>query len=114
MGICSGWLREGSVCADGVRRVAFSNVGAEPGVWEEARSPGPLITIRAGGPLDGVVTVTAIVVGRRRILVEASWTQDERPHSESLEAPTLRIARAIANAAANQLAVGNRPTLSPD
>jgi hypothetical protein len=38
--------------------------------------PRPLVTIRAGGPLDGVVTITAIPEGNGRSLVESSWTQD--------------------------------------
>lgn len=39
-------------------------------------APGPFMTIRAGGPLDGIVTLTAIADGHGRTLVEARWTQD--------------------------------------
>jgi len=47
----------------------------DPEPWE-TNAPRPLVTIRAGGPLDGVVTITAIPEGNGRSLVEASWTQD--------------------------------------
>jgi hypothetical protein len=81
----------------------------------ETNSRGPLVTIRAGGPLDGVVTITAIG-GRRegRSVVEASWTNDGQRHSQSLEAATYAMARAIAQAAANQFAVGKPPHLARD
>ena len=81
--------------------------------WE-TRAPGPFVTIRAGGPLDGVVTITAIAGANGRSVVEAAWTQDGEAYSESLEAATYDIARAIANAAANQVAVGRRPNLARD
>ena len=81
--------------------------------WE-TNAPAPFVTIRAGGPLDGVVTITAIVGGNGRSVVEAAWTQDGEACSESLEAATYDIARAIANAAANQFAVGKRPNLARD
>jgi hypothetical protein len=81
--------------------------------WE-TNAPGPFVTIRAGGPLDGVVTITAIAGGKGRSLVRAAWTQDGQPCAESLEAATYAMARAIANAAANQFAVGRRPRLARD
>ena len=81
--------------------------------WE-TNAPAPFVTIRAGGPLDGVVTITAIAGGNGRSVVEASWTQDGEACSESLEAATYDIARAIANAAANQFAAGKRPNLARD
>jgi metal-dependent amidase/aminoacylase/carboxypeptidase family protein len=83
------------------------------GSWE-TNAPGPFVTIRAGGPLDGVVTITAIAGGNGRSLVEVTWRQDGEVRSESLEAATYNIARAIANAAANQFAVGRRPNLARD
>jgi hypothetical protein len=61
-----------------------------------------------------LVTITAIEGGKGRTLVGASWTQDGELRSESLEAPTYEMARAIANAAANQFAVGKRPHLARD
>jgi hypothetical protein len=79
--------------------------------WE-TNAPGPFVTIRAGGTLDGVVTITAIAGGKGRSFVEASWTQDGEACSESLEAATYAMARAIANAAANQFALGKPPKLA--
>jgi hypothetical protein len=58
--------------------------------WE-TRAPGPFVTIRAGGPLDGVVTITAIAGANGRSVVEAAWTQDGEAYSESLEAATYDI-----------------------
>jgi hypothetical protein len=81
--------------------------------WETS-APGPFVTIRAGGSLNGVVTVTAIAGGRGRSLVRAAWTQDGEPCSESLEAATYAMARAIAQAAANQFALGRPPKLARD
>jgi hypothetical protein len=77
-------------------------------------APGPFVTMNGGGPLEGVVTMTAIDGGKGRTLVRASWTQDGETSSASLEAATYEMARAIANAAANQFAAGNRPKLARD
>ena len=76
-------------------------------------APRPFVTIRAGGPLDGVVTITAID-GVGRCLVEATWTLNGEAYSESLEAATYDMARPIAQAAANQFAIGKRPKLARD
>ena len=94
-------------------QVPFPAVTPPPS--SDTHSRGPLVTIRAGGPLDGVVTITALA-GRRegRSVVEASWTQDGERRSESLEAATYAMARAIAQAAANQFAVGKPPHLARD
>ena len=77
-------------------------------------APGPSITIRAGGPLDGVVTLTAIADGRGRTLVEASWAQDGQRSSDSVEVETYDAAREIAHTIANQLAAGTPPDLTRD
>ena len=77
-------------------------------------APGPFITIRAGGPLEGVVTISAIADGHGRTLVEASWAQDGQPSSDSVEVETYDAARAIAHTIANQLAAGTPPDLSRD
>ena len=81
--------------------------------WE-TNAPGPFVTIRAGGPFDGVVTIAAIAESGGRCRVEASWRQNGEACSESLEAATYDMARAIAQAAANQFAVGKRPKLARD
>jgi hypothetical protein len=72
-------------------------------------APSPSITIRAGGPLDGVVTITAIADGRGRTLIEASWAQDGQPSSDSVEDETYDAAGEIAHTIANQLAARNTP-----
>jgi hypothetical protein len=77
-------------------------------------APSPSITIRAGGPLDGVVTITAIADGHGRTLVEASWAQDARRSSDSVEVETYDAAREIAHTIANQLAAGTPPDLTRD
>ena len=46
---------------------------------------GPFVTIHAGGPLEGIVTLTAIAEGHGRTLVEAVWTQGAISHSASVE-----------------------------
>ena len=61
-----------------------------------------------------MVTITAIAAGRGRSLVRAAWTQDGEMCSESLEAATYAMARAIAQAAANQFALGKPPKLARD
>ena len=85
----------------------------DPERWLSS-APGQLVTIRAGGPLDGVVTIAAIAESGGRCRVEASWRQNGEACSESLEAATYDMARAIAQAAANQFAVGKRPKLARD
>ena len=80
----------------------------DPRRWS---APGPFVTIRAGGPFDAVVTMTAVEERHGHTRVAASWTEDGQSWSESLEAASYRIGRAIANAAANQLSLGNQPHL---
>jgi hypothetical protein len=87
-----------------------------------ARDPAPswqtdapaIVTIRTGGPLDGVVTITAIAGGHGRSLVEAAWTQDGHRHSDSLEVETYEHARERADSIAKELAEGTPPELTRD
>ena len=88
-------------------------MGTDADSWMPNR-PGPFVTIRAGGPLDGRVTITTLAGSGGRCSVEASWTEDGEARSESLEAANYSVARPIAQAAANQFAVGNRPRLTRD
>ena len=78
--------------------------------WQTS-ARGPFVTIRAGGPLDGVVTITAISKGHGHTLVEAQWTEHGTTHSESVEVDAYEQARTVAHAAAAELAVGNAPSL---
>lgn len=77
-------------------------------------APGPFVTLRAGGPFEGVITITAIADGHGRTLVEASWVQDGHAHSDSVEAETYDDARIIAREAAHDLASGHSPDLGRD
>jgi len=96
----------GPGAADTVRDVA-----RDPEPWR-TDTPGPFVTIRTGGPLDGTVTITAVENGHGRNRVAASWRQHGEEVSQSLEAATYRIARSIAHAAARQLSIGNDPHLA--
>ena len=80
----------------------------------ETRASGPFVTIRAGGPLEGVVTITAIGQSRGRSRVDASWREGAHVCSQSLESSSYRIARVIAHAAARRFALGEPPLLSRD
>jgi hypothetical protein len=55
----------------------------------ETNAPDPYITIRAGGPFDGVVTVTAL---ERRSLVEAAWTMHGGQRTDRLEVSSVEEA----------------------
>jgi hypothetical protein len=81
--------------------------------WQ-ADAPEPLITIRAGGKLEGIVTLTAIAYGHGRTLVEAFWTQDGHARSDSIEVESYQDAREIANTAADELAAGIAPDFTRD
>lgn len=87
----------------------------DPEAWQ-TDAPGPFVTIRAGGPLDGVVTITAIPEGHgRNLVVEASWTQYGHTHSDySVEVETYKHARDLANFIAKELAEGTPPDLTRD
>jgi hypothetical protein len=77
-------------------------------------APGPFVTLRAGGPFGGVITITAIADGHGRTVVEASWVQDGHAHSDSVETETYESARIIAREAADDLASGHAPDLGRD
>ena len=77
-------------------------------------APGPFLTIRPGGPLDGVVTIAAVPDGHGRTLVGASWTLDGHRQSDSVEVETYEHARELANVIAKELAEGTPPDLARD
>jgi len=85
----------------------------DPEPWE-TNAPRPLVTIRAGGPFDGVVTITAIAGGNGHTLVEVAWTQDGQSCSDQVEVDTYETARITANTVADQLAAGIPPDLTRD
>ena len=69
--------------------------------------------MKTGGPLDGLVTISALDRdGSAGYRVAASWIDDRGRRSESLDTSTYAVARALARAAANQLAISRPPRLS--
>jgi hypothetical protein len=77
-------------------------------------APGPVVAIRAGGPLEGVVTITAIADGHGRTLVEAAWVEGGHARSDRVETESYEDARIIAREAADDLADGRAPSFSRD
>jgi hypothetical protein len=75
--------------------------------WETS-APGPYVSIRTGGPLDGRVTLTAMDGGR--IAVEASWGGPHARHSVTVERATHVEADAVARAWAADLVAGRSPS----
>ena len=67
-----------------------------------------------GGPLQGVVTLTAIAEGHGRSVVEASWIEDGHGHADSVEVDSYEQASLLADSIAEQLAAGTPPDLSRD
>jgi hypothetical protein len=72
--------------------------------------PAQVVTIRAGGPFDGVLTITAIPEGHGRGLVEAQWRRDGEPRTALRMIDGYTTARALAHTWAGQLAAGREPT----
>ncbi len=75
---------------------------------------GPFVTIRAGGPLEGIVTLTAITEGHGRTLVAARLTQDGTTKSVSLEVDSYEQARTVAHTAVAELATGHAADFAHD
>lgn len=77
-------------------------------------NPEPWMT--SAGPLDGVVTLTAIPEGDGRTLVEAAWLDGGGTSRStcSVECESYEAARALAHAAAGALAEGRAPDLERD
>ena len=86
-------------------------MGDDPG-RSETNQPGEFITIRAGGPLDGVVTVAPIAQGHGRTLVIASWIRYGHTHWDTVEVETFELGLTHARSIADQLAAGTPPALS--
>jgi hypothetical protein len=82
--------------------------GRELEGWETS-APAPFVTIRAGGPFQGVVTISAIPEGKGRGLVEATWTYAGEPRSVSTTVDGYAEARVLAHGWADQLAEGQEP-----
>jgi hypothetical protein len=75
----------------------------------ETYASGPFLSIRAGGPFNGTVTITAVADGNGRVLVEAAWTGEHKPQSASRILAGYDPARTLAQQWADQLAAGTEP-----
>ena len=80
-----------------------------PAPAPESYASGPFVSIRAGGPLNGVVTITAVTDGNGRVLVEAAWTRENKPQSAGRIVAGYDPARTLAQQWADQLAAGAEP-----
>jgi hypothetical protein len=73
-------------------------------------SRGPFLTLNAGGPLSGIVTITALPEQGAHLIVEAHW---KTSHGESQTASAViegyNAARRLAHEWAGQLAAGHEP-----
>jgi hypothetical protein len=67
----------------------------------------PYLTIRAGGPLDGQVTLTG--GPEDRVRVQATWGPAHERVSATADLVGRAAADALAQAWANELAVGREP-----
>ena len=72
-------------------------------------SAGPFLTMNAGGPLEGIVTIAVGTAGADQLLVEAAWTCSGDPGSTSATVTGYDAARALAHQWADQLAAGREP-----
>jgi len=80
----------------------------------ETGEPGGYVTIRAGGPLEGVVTIAAVAGGHGRTVVIASWIRYGQTHWDTVEVESLEDARILARSIADRLAAGTPPDPSRD
>ena len=73
-------------------------------------SRGPFLTLNAGGPLSGVVTITALSVRGAHLIVEAHWkTVHGERQTAAAEIEGYNAARVLAHEWAGQLAAGREP-----
>jgi hypothetical protein len=74
-------------------------------------SPGPFLTLNAGGPLGGIVTLTALPEQGAHLIVDAHWkTIHGEPRTASAAIEGYNAARKLAHDWAGQLAAGREPT----
>ena len=72
-------------------------------------SAGPFLTMNAGGPMQGVVTISVATKGDNQLLVEAAWKCNGDPRSTSATFTGYYATRALAHEWADQLAAGREP-----
>jgi len=86
---------------------AARGVATQP-AGPQASPPERPFTISVGGPLDGIVTITAM--GSPRVTVEATWGGDQQRQRISSTRLGERDALILADCWANQLIDGHEPT----
>ena len=89
--------------------VASCSVSAERPQRTEASEPQGYLTIRAGGPFDGAVTVATIGGGRGRAIVIVSWLSHGHARWDTVEVASFEQGLAVARTIADQLAAGQPP-----
>ena len=72
-------------------------------------SAGPFLTINAGGPFAGVVTISVASEGADQLLVKATWEHDRDPRSTSKTVTGYERARTLAHEWVDQLGAGREP-----
>jgi hypothetical protein len=73
-------------------------------------SRGPFLTLNAGGPLSGIVTIKALPERGAHLIVEAHWrTIHGEPRTASAAIEGYNAARKLAHEWAGQLAAGHEP-----
>ena len=74
-------------------------------------SAGPFVTIKPGGPLHGVVTISVTPDNAEHpLIVDATWKPlDSDPRSLSQPIDEYNAARKLAHEWADQLAAGHKP-----
>jgi hypothetical protein len=73
-------------------------------------SRGPFLTLNAGGPLSGIVTITALPERGAHLIVDAHWkTIHGESQTASAEIEGYNAARQLAHEWASQLAAGREP-----
>ena len=80
-----------------------------PALSRETYASGPFLSIRAGGPFNGTVTITEVADGNGRVLVNAAWTRENKPQSAARILDSYDTARTLARQWADQLAAGAEP-----
>ena len=80
-----------------------------PAATPETYASGPFVSIRAGGPFNGVVTITAVADGNGRAPVKAAWTRENKPQSAARILDSYDTARTLARQWADQLSAGVEP-----
>jgi hypothetical protein len=100
-------LRGMAGCATGHEPTERLPQETPPQAWESS-APGPYVTIRTGGPLNGLVTLIA-TGSEGRITVEASWGVPHLRTTATAERVGHAAAHELAQAWANERAVGREP-----